>query len=107
MKPQTGIEMAQAENRSRLSRSGATAWSLAMRTDGGTVRAIVGAAMRHRHQGTAGRRPGRSVGAHGLSVFLGGGPRLFEDGLMAGRWTLASQPVGEHGALSLVYDRVR
>ena len=40
-------------------------------------------------------------------VFLGGGPRLFEDGLPAGQWTLASQAAGEHGALSLVYDRVR
>ncbi|MET9505584.1 dihydrofolate reductase family protein [Streptomyces sp. NPDC006622] len=40
-------------------------------------------------------------------VFLGGGPRLFDDGLPTGRWTLVSQAVGEHGTLALVYDRVR
>jgi dihydrofolate reductase len=40
-------------------------------------------------------------------VFLGGGPRLFDDGIPAGRWTLASQAAGEHGTLSLVYDRIR
>lgn len=40
-------------------------------------------------------------------VFLGGGPRLFDDGLPEGRWTLVSQAAGEHGMLSLVYDRVR
>lgn len=40
-------------------------------------------------------------------VFLGGGPRLFDDGLPTGRWTLAEQAAGEHGTLSLVYDRVR
>ncbi|MFF3442067.1 dihydrofolate reductase family protein [Streptosporangium sp. NPDC002721] len=40
-------------------------------------------------------------------VFLGGGPRLFDDGLPAGRWTLASQAAGEHGTLALVYDRAR
>ncbi|WP_030682891.1 dihydrofolate reductase family protein [Streptomyces cellulosae] len=40
-------------------------------------------------------------------VFLGGGPRLFDDGLPAGRWTLVSQTAGEHGTLALVYDRVR
>ncbi|MEV5983104.1 dihydrofolate reductase family protein [Streptomyces sp. NPDC052114] len=40
-------------------------------------------------------------------VFLGGGPRLFEDGLPEGQWTLTSQSAGEHGTLSLVYDRVR
>ncbi|GAA1800016.1 dihydrofolate reductase family protein [Actinomadura chokoriensis] len=40
-------------------------------------------------------------------VFLGGGPRLFEDGLPEGRWSLAGQAGGEHGTLSLVYDRVR
>ncbi|GAA2207557.1 dihydrofolate reductase family protein [Nonomuraea monospora] len=38
-------------------------------------------------------------------VFLGGGPRLFDDGLPAGRWTLARQAAGEDGTLSLVYDR--
>jgi dihydrofolate reductase len=40
-------------------------------------------------------------------VVLGGGPRLFEDGLPAGKWELASQTAGEHGTLSLVYDRIR
>jgi len=40
-------------------------------------------------------------------VFLGGGPRLFDDGLPAGQWTLARQAAGEHGTLALVYDRVR
>jgi dihydrofolate reductase len=39
--------------------------------------------------------------------FVGGGPRLFEDGLPAGKWGLSSQAAGEHGALSLVYDRLR
>ena len=28
-------------------------------------------------------------------VFLGGGPRLFDDGLPAGQWTLAGQTAGE------------
>ncbi|TYB66794.1 riboflavin biosynthesis protein RibD [Nonomuraea sp. PA05] len=40
-------------------------------------------------------------------VFLGGGPRLFDDGLPAGRWALARQAAGEDGTLSLVYDRAR
>jgi dihydrofolate reductase len=40
-------------------------------------------------------------------IFLGDGPRLFEDGLPAGRWRLASERAGEHGELALVYDRVR
>ncbi|CAM5697778.1 Dihydrofolate reductase OS=Streptomyces alboniger OX=132473 GN=CP975_29370 PE=4 SV=1 [Streptomyces alboniger] len=40
-------------------------------------------------------------------VFLGGGPRLFEDGLPEGKWALTGQAAGEHGTLSLVYDRVR
>lgn len=40
-------------------------------------------------------------------VFLGGGPRLFDDGLPAGSWTLTSQQAGEHGTLALVYDRIR
>ncbi|MBN6051631.1 dihydrofolate reductase family protein [Nonomuraea sp. RK-328] len=34
-------------------------------------------------------------------VFLGGGPRLFDDGLPARRWALAGQAAGEHGTLSL------
>ncbi|SED59909.1 dihydrofolate reductase family protein [Jiangella alba] len=40
-------------------------------------------------------------------VFLGGGPRLFDDGLPAAEWALASEARGEHGMLSLVYDRIR
>ncbi|MFC9602304.1 dihydrofolate reductase family protein [Streptomyces niveus] len=40
-------------------------------------------------------------------VFLGGGPRLFDDGLPAGQWELVSQSAGEDGTLALVYDRVR
>ncbi|WP_328468489.1 dihydrofolate reductase family protein [Actinoplanes sp. NBC_00393] len=40
-------------------------------------------------------------------VFLGGGPRLFDDGLPPGKWSLTSQAAGEHGTLSLVYDRIR
>ncbi|MEU6224895.1 dihydrofolate reductase family protein [Streptomyces sp. NPDC047042] len=40
-------------------------------------------------------------------VFLGAGPRLFDDGLPEGGWTLVSQTAGEHGTLCLVYDRVR
>ena len=42
-----------------------------------------------------------------VPVVLGGGPRLFDDGLPAGQWTLASQTAGEHGTLALIYDRVR
>jgi dihydrofolate reductase len=41
-----------------------------------------------------------------MPLFLGGGPRLFDDGLPPGRWALASHEAGEHGALSLVYDRL-
>jgi dihydrofolate reductase len=40
-------------------------------------------------------------------IFLGAGPRLFDDGLPAGPWELVSETAGEHGTLSLVYDRVR
>lgn len=40
-------------------------------------------------------------------IFLGGGPRLFDDGLPTGKWDLVSQTAGEHGTLVLVYDRVR
>lgn len=40
-------------------------------------------------------------------VFLGQGPRLFDDGLPEGQWDLARQAAGDHGTLSLVYDRVR
>jgi dihydrofolate reductase len=40
-------------------------------------------------------------------VFLGGGPRLFDDGLPTGQWALVSQTAGEHGTLALIYDRIR
>ncbi|MBO3084699.1 dihydrofolate reductase family protein [Cellulomonas fengjieae] len=40
-------------------------------------------------------------------VFLGGGPRLFDAGLPTAQWALARQSAGEHGTLSLVYDRLR
>ncbi|WTW96284.1 dihydrofolate reductase family protein [Streptomycetaceae bacterium NBC_01309] len=40
-------------------------------------------------------------------IFLGAGPRLFEDGLPAGKWTLTSQTAGDQGELALIYDRVR
>ena len=40
-------------------------------------------------------------------VFLGGGPRLFDDGLPTGKWALASEAAGEHGTLCLMYDRIR
>lgn len=40
-------------------------------------------------------------------VLLGGGPRLFDDGLRASKWNLVSQTAGEHGTLALVYDRIR
>ena len=41
-------------------------------------------------------------------IFLGGGPRLFDDALpAAARWQLTSQAAGAQGELSLVYDRVR
>jgi dihydrofolate reductase len=40
-------------------------------------------------------------------VFLGGGPRLFDDGLPEARWTLDRQASGQDGELVVVYDRVR
>jgi len=40
-------------------------------------------------------------------VFLGGGPRLFEDGLPAAGWTLARQAAGQDGEVVLAYDRAR
>ncbi|MGW1340592.1 dihydrofolate reductase family protein [Kribbella sp. NPDC002412] len=40
-------------------------------------------------------------------VFLGGGPRLFEDGLPANQWTLTSQTTGPDGEIALIYDRAR
>ncbi|TCO28495.1 dihydrofolate reductase [Kribbella steppae] len=40
-------------------------------------------------------------------IFLGAGPRLFDDGLPTAQWSLTTQTAGEHGTLSLIYDRVR
>ncbi|WP_129789028.1 dihydrofolate reductase family protein [Promicromonospora panici] len=40
-------------------------------------------------------------------IFLGSGPRLFNDALPAGQWELVNETAGEHGTLSLVYDRLR
>jgi len=40
-------------------------------------------------------------------VFLGGGPRLFDDGLPAATWSLASHASGDHGTTGFVYDRIR
>lgn len=40
-------------------------------------------------------------------LFLGGGPRLFDDGLPAAKWSLVSQQSGEHGTVAFVYDRLR
>ncbi|HEX5090792.1 MAG TPA: dihydrofolate reductase family protein [Nocardioides sp.] len=40
-------------------------------------------------------------------VFLGGGPRLFEDGLPEVGWTIARQAAGPAGVLALAYERVR
>lgn len=37
----------------------------------------------------------------------GGGPRLFDDGLPASKWTLTHQETGESGELAMVYDRSR
>lgn len=38
---------------------------------------------------------------------LGGGRRLFEGGLSASRWSLAHAVGGDHGVLSIAYDRSR
>jgi dihydrofolate reductase len=38
---------------------------------------------------------------------VGGGARLFDDGIPRASWTLAGQTVTESGALCLVYDRAR
>ncbi|HEX5945734.1 MAG TPA: dihydrofolate reductase family protein [Acidimicrobiales bacterium] len=40
-------------------------------------------------------------------VFLGGGPRLFDEGLPEATWSLTRDTAGEHGTLGLVYDRIR
>jgi len=47
------------------------------------------------------------VGLSVFPIFLGAGPRLFDDDLPASEWTLTSQTAGEHGVLSLIYDRKR
>lgn len=38
-------------------------------------------------------------------VVVGTGPRLFDDGLPASKWTLAESEAGEFGTLCLYYDR--
>ncbi|GAA3382064.1 dihydrofolate reductase family protein [Cryptosporangium minutisporangium] len=38
---------------------------------------------------------------------VGGGPRLFEDGLPASTWTITHQETGELGEIAMVYDRAR
>lgn len=46
----------------------------------------------------------------GIMIFpemVGGGPRLFEDGLPTTKWALASEAAGEHGTIGLFYDRIR
>ena len=40
-------------------------------------------------------------------VFLGGGPRLFDEAPPGARWTLSRQAAGEDGTLAVVYDRAR
>ncbi|MBN0040579.1 dihydrofolate reductase family protein [Cellulosimicrobium cellulans] len=42
-----------------------------------------------------------------VPVVVGGGPRLFDDGLPATAWTVAYQETGATGELALVYDRAR
>ncbi|MFI8527299.1 dihydrofolate reductase family protein [Promicromonospora sukumoe] len=40
-----------------------------------------------------------------LPVVLGGGPRLFDDGLPSTAWSMTSRQTGERGELAVVYDR--
>jgi dihydrofolate reductase len=42
-----------------------------------------------------------------LPEIVGGGERLFEDGLPASKWTLTRHDTGELGELAMIYDRVR
>jgi dihydrofolate reductase len=42
-----------------------------------------------------------------LPEIVGGGERLFEDGLPASRWTLTRHETGEQGEVAAIYDRVR
>lgn len=42
-----------------------------------------------------------------IPEIVGGGQRLFDDGLPASHWTLTHQRVGEKGEIAVVYDRIR
>lgn len=42
-----------------------------------------------------------------LPVIVGGGQRLFEDGLPSSNWTLTQQETGALGELAMTYDRTR
>jgi dihydrofolate reductase len=42
-----------------------------------------------------------------IPEIVGGGRRLFDDGLPASKWTLTHQQVGEQGEMAVTYDRVR
>ncbi|MGW0915322.1 dihydrofolate reductase family protein [Streptomyces sp. NPDC002784] len=42
-----------------------------------------------------------------LPEILGGGQRLFDDGLPSSKWKLTHQETGDLGEIAMVYDRVR
>ncbi|MFI9770210.1 dihydrofolate reductase family protein [Streptomyces sp. NPDC052415] len=42
-----------------------------------------------------------------LPEILGGGQRLFDDGLPSSKWKLTHQEIGDLGEIAMVYDRVR
>jgi hypothetical protein len=42
-----------------------------------------------------------------LPEIVGGGERLFEDGLPASKWTLSQHEIGKLGEIAVVYDRTR
>ncbi|MEU5716861.1 dihydrofolate reductase family protein [Streptomyces sp. NPDC020403] len=42
-----------------------------------------------------------------LPEIVGGGQRLFDDGLPSSKWKLAHQETGDLGEIAMVYDRVR
>ncbi|MFE6225987.1 dihydrofolate reductase family protein [Streptomyces sp. NPDC057854] len=42
-----------------------------------------------------------------IPEIVGGGQRLFDDGLPGSRWKLTHQETGDAGEMALVYDRVR
>ncbi|MEU8194937.1 dihydrofolate reductase family protein [Microbispora amethystogenes] len=42
-----------------------------------------------------------------LPEIIGGGQRLFDDGLPATKWTLTHHETGELGEMAMVYDRLR